>query len=346
MLTQEQLRKFHSTECIIAFVLNLVLISLIIRKTSTVIGKYSYLLLGFSVFNLLYVTVDFLIVPTTIVSGRTYVLAVTSPIFASKLLNYILLLVYCCLFCQILILLMFQFVFRYTVANEQSFFKKLSKKEILFVCFFVYAVFSGVWTINSHLTLGAVQPDVYLDMSRVYFENFGRPLNETSCIGQSFSSATNSSLWIAYFGTLMLIVILSITWSVIIYSGYQVFKLLGIKEAVSQKTRALQKELFKALVVQLLVPLFCNYLPLTCINGSAVFGIPMNIEPMCILVMETIIRFICCRKAPDTKVYTSSGGNAFTRRRTSSNKVSEGNQGTTTRTSVADAQIEISISKI
>ncbi|CAJ0564329.1 unnamed protein product, partial [Mesorhabditis spiculigera] len=257
MLTQEQLRKFHGTECIIAFVLNLVLISLIIRKTSTVIGKYSYLLLGFSVFNLF-----------------------------------------------------------------------------------------GVWTINSHLTLGAVQPDVYLDMSRVYFENFGRPLNETSCIGQSFWSATNSSLWIAYFGTLMLIVILSITWSVIIYSGYQIFKLLGIKEAVSQKTRALQKELFKALVVQLLVPLFCNYLPLTCINGSAVFGIPMNIEPMCILVMETIIRFICCRKAPESKVYTSSGGNASTRRQTSSNKVSEGNQGTTTRTSVADAQIEISISKI
>ncbi|CAJ0933157.1 unnamed protein product, partial [Mesorhabditis belari] len=63
MFSRQFVRITHSFECLLAVFLNFLMLYFIMKKTHPVIGKYSYLLFCFSAFDILYVTIDFLIVP-------------------------------------------------------------------------------------------------------------------------------------------------------------------------------------------------------------------------------------------------------------------------------------------
>ncbi|CAJ0932679.1 unnamed protein product, partial [Mesorhabditis belari] len=264
MASLDLLRQLHSIEFVVAVLLNVLLLVLICRKMTKTIGRYAYLLICFSVFNLVYVTVDFLIAPTTMVSGRTFLIVSNAPIFSSKLVNYILLLVYCGLFCQLIVLLMFQFIFRYFAASGL------------------------IWVFDLHFYLDnsfIYQEPTFNEMARVFYEKFQENLSDFSCMGESFEPSLGVSQWKLYLGHLVLMILLFSTWTVIIYCGYKVYKYLSTNEANSRKTKHLQKELFKALMIQMFIPLICNYLPLTLINYSAIFGFSIDLEPMCALMM-------------------------------------------------------------
>ncbi|CAJ0564331.1 unnamed protein product, partial [Mesorhabditis spiculigera] len=133
----------------------------------------------------------------------------------------------------------------------------------------------------------------------------------------------NPELWVGYLGTVLVIGMLASIWMVIIYSGYNVYKALSTARIVSKKTKSLQQELFRALVIQLLIPLFFNYLPMSLIFASAIFRISVDLELTGLLFMldpfiEPIViiyfikcyrtsfyRIFCCRGVTGSQVYSS-----------------------------------------
>ncbi|CAJ0564315.1 unnamed protein product, partial [Mesorhabditis spiculigera] len=252
---QSFIRHSHTIVCTIGIILNILLLTLIAKTPHSVVGKYSYLLFSFSLCNFLYTVVDIFFVPTTILEGRTWMLVTLSPLFENPFLNYIPLMLYVCLFSQSVLLLMFQFVYRYAMVTRVA------------------------WTLDTHLSMGVVHEDVFAEMSGIYQRQFDGNLSAIGYLGQSYDPSANSRLWVAYFGTCNLLAMLAVSWAVIIYSGWKVYKTLhASSKVISEKTRRLQKELFKALIIQLTIPLFFNYTPMGVLFFSAMIGIPLKLE--------------------------------------------------------------------
>ncbi|CAJ0934639.1 unnamed protein product, partial [Mesorhabditis belari] len=99
--------------------------------------------------------------------------------------------------------------------------------------------------------------------------------------------------------------IMSVTSSFIVYCGWALKKSLQ-EEGKSTKTRNMQKELFKALIFQLLVPLATVYFPVSIFFLAALLGVDgWDTEIITIMVMFdpiiepiVIIYFIKCYRRP------------------------------------------------
>ncbi|CAJ0580096.1 unnamed protein product, partial [Mesorhabditis spiculigera] len=186
---------------------------------------------------------------------------------------------YVCLFSQSVLLLMFQFVYRYAMVTRNSFLSRLNFRKCAALCFLLFVAFAVAWTLDTHLSMGVVHEDVFAVMSGIYQRQFEGNLSAIGYLGQSYDPSANSRLWVAYFGTCNLLAMLAVSWAVIIYSGWKVYKTLhASSKVISEKTRRLQKELFKALIIQLTIPLFFNYTPMGVLFFSAMIGIPLKLE--------------------------------------------------------------------
>ncbi|CAJ0569715.1 unnamed protein product, partial [Mesorhabditis spiculigera] len=65
----------------------------------------------------------------------------------------------------------------------------------------------------------------------------------------------------SYIGMFVFCSMLSANWAIIIYCGWALNKALKSK-GISNRTKTMQKELFRALIFQLIVPICCVFGPL------------------------------------------------------------------------------------
>ncbi|CAJ0565939.1 unnamed protein product, partial [Mesorhabditis spiculigera] len=211
MISEETTRSLHMIEGPIGLLLNLLALYLIAKKSKNMGGKYPHLLFAFCSCNLTLIVIDMLTLPANLVSGQTYLLFAHRTVLGDRQLTYWLLLAYCCAFAQTLVLLMFQFMYRYSIVD------------------------STLWTLDVHIFNNAVTADPAPSQNPHYIRT--------------------------YLVTIFLVVILGCTWNIIILAGYKIYRLLSENVMASKTTKRLQKELFHALVIQLLIPLFCSYIP-------------------------------------------------------------------------------------
>ncbi|CAJ0567073.1 unnamed protein product, partial [Mesorhabditis spiculigera] len=231
--------------------------------------------------------VDFLIVPTTIASGKSWLLLAQRNVFESRTLTYGLLMLYCGLFAQILVFLMFLFLYRYSAVYINSRLARNSFQKNVVLSLIVSFIFCSIWLIDTHLVTGCTmhRPDTFAPLNRIYQAEFGQGLEGISCIGQTFENTGPLHELFAYISTLTSIVFLGITWGVIMAAGIAIYHTLHASPNASRRTKMLQKELFHALVIQLIIPLVCNYIPLSAVFFTAMLELPINISFVCFAIM-------------------------------------------------------------
>ncbi|CAJ0576785.1 unnamed protein product, partial [Mesorhabditis spiculigera] len=88
----------------------------------------------------------------------------------------------------------------------------------------------------------------------------------------------------AYISTLIGLAMLGIIWAVVMGACFGTYRSLQNGEGVSKKTKQLQRGLFYALVIQMLIPLFCNFLPLAILLAAAMFELPSWLSIICLLI--------------------------------------------------------------
>ncbi|CAJ0580100.1 unnamed protein product, partial [Mesorhabditis spiculigera] len=287
MISEETTRSLHMIEGPIGLLLNLLALYLIATKSKNMGGKYPHLLFAFCSCNLALIVIDMLTLPANLVSGQTYLLFAHRTVLGDRQLTYWLLLAYCCTFAQILVLLMFQFMYRYSIVDRNSFFGKQKVPRVVCLCVGLSVLVCTLWTLDVHIFNNAVtaEPSVYMALSSAFSQTFGKDLVNFAATGNNFSPSQNPHYLRTYLVTIFLVVILGCTWNIIILAGYKIYRLLSQNVMASKTTKRLQKELFHALVIQLLIPLFCSYIPLGCIFSSAMLDLPIDISFACILVL-------------------------------------------------------------
>ncbi|CAJ0950572.1 unnamed protein product, partial [Mesorhabditis belari] len=177
----------------------------------------------------------------------------------------------------------------------------------------IHLIECGTWTLNTHI---ALQPDdeIFNYTNERYKNLTGRDVIGTGSLAQAFEGVSNRVIIRSYIGMMVFSVILSFNWASIIYCGWSLNKALS-GSGKSTKTRNMQKELFKALIFQLIVPLISVYSPMSFFFMSAIVGFEKwNTEVICIMLMldpileplvimyfikcyrRPLVRFICCGK--------------------------------------------------
>ncbi|ULT87129.1 hypothetical protein L3Y34_006720 [Caenorhabditis briggsae] len=68
-------------------------------------------------------------------------------------------------------------------------------------------------------------------------------------------------------------VIMTVSFGTVFFCGFETYKTINATRGVSDKTRELQNQLFKALVIQTIIPTFLMYLPTTMLFVTPFFGL-------------------------------------------------------------------------
>ncbi|CAJ0921141.1 unnamed protein product, partial [Mesorhabditis belari] len=169
---------------------------------------------------------------------------------------------------------------------------------------FLYIFVCGTWTLNSYVALNRDE-EVFAKINDRYKNLTGRDVIGTGSITQAFEGVSLYVILRSYIGMLVYCLIMSVTSSFIVYCGWALKKSLQ-EEGKSTKTRNMQKELFKALIFQLLVPLATIYFPISIFFLAALLGVDgWDTEIITIMVMFdpiiepiVIIYFITCYRRP------------------------------------------------
>ncbi|CAP26119.1 Protein CBR-STR-89 [Caenorhabditis briggsae] len=249
----------------LSVLVNNILMYMIKNKTTKQLGSYVYLMLSFSVFELLFSTVDVLNQPMIFVNNGEFIFFSSNPLHLNKavakhfnMINFA---------CSgiIISLLAIHFFYRYmAVCNNQTWLKQFEKPRFLIwiLIFFIFGLewyFATLFLGNTTDKTCEVDMDALIDYYKVDPELtvfIGIKYHVKSALKTTFCT---KSIILA----LILLKIVLISCIIVVYCGFRTWKEITIKKRiVSRRTLDMQRQFFRALVVQTLIPFFLLYLPL------------------------------------------------------------------------------------
>ncbi|CCD68673.1 Serpentine receptor class r-10 [Caenorhabditis elegans] len=258
-----------------AFITNCTLILLIFSRSPFKLGTYKYLMVYFASVSLFYSFLECLLNPLLLSYKDCFQVIVKLQFSNPKVDRYIL--YYGCGICGVLMpMFVVHFIFRYFAMQRKGNLKYFEGWYFLY--WLSVPLISGfLWaqTLFAFLYEDTESSDY---MREILLENYGLNISDITYVGvlyykKSISGSGTEPNFTGLQGVCVLGTIMTVCFCFIIYFGTLTYKRIMhlILEGRSEYTRRLQKQLYQALVIQTIIPIFFLILPLTIYFYSPLF---------------------------------------------------------------------------
>ncbi|GMT23178.1 hypothetical protein PFISCL1PPCAC_14475 [Pristionchus fissidentatus] len=276
---------FEIVNIVSSVITNLVLVYLIVYRSSKEIGAYRCLLLAFAINDIYFPIVHFLTLPV-ICSYKDAFVMFSHGIMTSKFSICL----FACTFSQTMPLLTHLFIYRLIATKWPRRLEFYTARSCTLLMLGSLIFEASLWFANCFINYGSdaetreyVQP--FLDGE---FEGEGEEF-----IGALYYSENGTFRMRAFFATMgfntimivCMTVIVSCSISIVIHLRSKVVKWSG-------RTKKLQKQLFNTLVVQMIIPMVFVYFPCAGIINLPMFGFRMNVFPNLVSASLTLFPLI------------------------------------------------------
>ncbi|CAL2050446.1 unnamed protein product [Caenorhabditis brenneri] len=301
----------------VTFCVNIVLLCLL-RTRGNNLGTYKYLMAFFSFFSIFYAIIESILRPIMHIENATFFLISRKRFNYSTRLGKINSAFYCACFATSFVVSGVHFVYRYFASCKPDLLRFFNMPNLLLwplgcsipvtmwasVSYFLYpdtdyteAAVSDV--LRNHYSWIKKENVSYIAYVYYQYENGVRYVYIKNLLG----------CFVHYF-------VMSMTFVVMFYCGFSTWKTMRIHKEVSDRTRQLQKQLFKALVLQTLIPSIFMYAPTGVMFIAPFFNIDLNananfivfcsflypgLDPLILILIirdfrQTIFRFVRRKK--------------------------------------------------
>ncbi|CAL2043953.1 unnamed protein product [Caenorhabditis brenneri] len=221
---------FFSTE-----VTNIVLLWLIITKSSRSFGSYKYIMMSYAVFSIVYAVVEIMTRPVMHLHGACMFIYVDSFLKFEKPIALFLVGLYCATFGMCVNLLATHFVYRFFVICRPQDMHHFQGVNLLKV-YLIPVVSSIGWYHNVTILMG---PTDYNDTNEILVISWEDFISAFICCG-----------------------IMQSCFLTMIICGWKTYrKMESVGGTMSKKTKELNSQLFRTLVIQTLIPLCIMFAP-------------------------------------------------------------------------------------
>ncbi|PAV60910.1 hypothetical protein WR25_12095 [Diploscapter pachys] len=225
---------------ILSLVVNPYLIYLILKHTRHEVGSYKYILLSFAAFDILYSSVDALVKPGFHVHKSAFIVFITGgPLNYPPPIGSIAVCIYLSFFSMSLAILSIHFLYRYIAIVHSKWLVHFSSWYSFPLCVIYVLALALIWSLSTISTMYPT-PLLYDMMRNSVLADYDAVIEELGCIGPVYIQQTLKHA------------------------------------AMSQKVRDLQTQLFRALIVQTIIPSITNYLPAFVTLATPIFGIDIG----------------------------------------------------------------------
>ncbi|EFO87744.1 CRE-STR-252 protein [Caenorhabditis remanei] len=269
---------------IIAIFNNCLLIILIKFKSHRKVGKYKFLMIYISIFEILYAVVDTFAAPTIFTKDSMFVVVVYAdqelvPFYFMETSVHL----FCVFYGISMAIFAIHFIYRFLVVSENNIVKKHNGKLIFGMLLFpiLFGIF-WFWVVNFFVA-PFDKADDYLSENRL--ENMGLNISDVAYAGAYFwpigADGHHHPHWKTFIGVFIMIVAIVVSFGLICFFGYKCYRqtkqMIQIASTQSASFNKLQTQLFYALVYQTVIPVFLMHVPASIGFSASFFNCSMEI---------------------------------------------------------------------
>ncbi|CAB70222.4 Serpentine Receptor, class J [Caenorhabditis elegans] len=261
-----------ATFCVLAFLVNPFFIYLIFTEDPTKFGNYRYLLLSFSIFNMVYSILNVLVPIDIHTYSYCMFLIIKRGWFVERSdLHFHLLLIRCSMLGGSYGILLIHFIYRYLVIHNSSLTKKYFYIYML-GSFITFAFYYFYWYATCYF-LGQAGPEMKQYVSEDFAIVYGENSTNFNMVGVIYHKGVAYITKVRSWLTVFLCSFLSVA-SIIAFVFFARLVMKKLNQAsTSIKTSTFQFELLRALIVQTLIPIVISFSPCLLCWYSPIFGI-------------------------------------------------------------------------
>ncbi|KAK5981021.1 7TM chemoreceptor, partial [Trichostrongylus colubriformis] len=256
--------------------MNIIFIYMIRKGTRSAVGQvYKNIMTSFAACNIAFASAQFIAKPGIFIYG-TSLMTFSHGIFQrEKPWGFIALCVFIGMYGTTTALLTLHFVYRYIALCRQNLLHIFHEKGP--VCAVIIAIV--LWgTVYALITFFCFAPteEYYKYAYAAVYAKFGDDVHHFSfftIFTHEVKGNVTTIYWSSTLGLSLIYLMMLITFALMSICGIKMYRTLA-KSTMSQKSRKLQTQLLKALIVQAAVPFFTSYLSRVIMYSSVVMGIP------------------------------------------------------------------------
>ncbi|CCD62309.1 Serpentine Receptor, class J [Caenorhabditis elegans] len=258
----------------LSFVLNQVFVCLIHSNKNVLFGNYRYLLYFFAVFNLCASAADLLIPVTVFCYRYAFVtLVVDGPFALSSEPAEAFIAFRASFLSGTYGILNVHFIFRYLALKSNNIIKFYFMPYGLLLSVIYVLFHMSVWAMIDYFCLHSASE--MRDYIRIPFRNLhNESIDNINLVAGLFSEASPEIVQRSWAGIVLLTVIASYSMVLYFVLGYKIITGLNIESVtMSHQTTQMQKQLFKALTIQTIIPICVSFMPCS----FSFYGAALNI---------------------------------------------------------------------
>ncbi|PIC23998.1 hypothetical protein B9Z55_017496 [Caenorhabditis nigoni] len=253
---------------------NLALLILLAIRPTKAIGSYRYLMISFCVFSLFYTSIETFLRPLIHIYDNTIFVIQRKRFQYSETIARAISSTYCGCYAMSFTLFAVHFVYRYYATCKPDLLRFFNGFYFVawvfgaiivaaswgFAAFILYPETDRTKAALLHIlnTSYNLDPDWVGNVPYSYWRTFD---------GVEYLNPRN------VIGILQHGVIMTVSFGTVFFCRFETYETIKATRGVSDKTRELQNQLFKALVIQTIIPTFLMYLPTTMLFVTPFFGL-------------------------------------------------------------------------
>ncbi|EFO97748.1 hypothetical protein CRE_16072 [Caenorhabditis remanei] len=260
-------------------VTNLVLLWLIVTKSSSSLGSYKYIMMSYAVFSIVYGVIDIMTQPITHVSGACLFIYVDSFLKYEKSISLVLVGLYCATFGSCILLLAIHFVYRFfAICRTQDLHRFQGANLLLF--YTIPVTFSILWffTITFLMAPSDLKSEYMRNSIAVnYFEDTSKIAYTAILYYHTNLSGQLVINWLDFAAAFFFCGVMQICIIIMSVCGWKIYRKMKQAEGLmSEKTKELNSQLFRTLILQTLIPLCTMFAPVGIVIIIPMFSIDIG----------------------------------------------------------------------
>ncbi|CAP36052.1 Protein CBR-STR-103 [Caenorhabditis briggsae] len=270
-----------------------ILIFLILEKPKSTFGNYKYLMISFSATGIFYSGLNFWCKPNIHLSETSFaIFTILKDSGVSKEIGVILITLYCSSYALLLSLLSLQFFYRYTSVISPLNSTRFSRKNAPFFIFYSFSFFT-IWALLTYFING---PSDFknLEFIPTFLEEYCLASDQFGYIGAKyyyFDYGIRKLHIPSFLCIFIMSCLMCSTFFGMSFFGFHTFRTLQKIGLTSFGTKELQKQLFKTLIIQTIIPSIFMYFPVSCMFLFPMIG--LKISEISIFIPITVSIYPC-----------------------------------------------------
>ncbi|VDO08109.1 unnamed protein product [Haemonchus placei] len=259
-----------------ATVLNIIFIYMIRNGTRSAVGQaYKHILISFAICNIIFASMEFSAKPGVFIYGTSLMTFSCGFFHSMKPWGFISLCIFMTMYGVNTALLTLHFVYRYVALCRHKLlhiFEDSASVSAVTLSVLSWGFVYGFITFYCF----AATDDYYDYANSSIYAKFGVEAHSLSffCIfTHKVVEGITTIYWLSTLGLSLIIVMMVITFGLMLFCGVEMYRTLK-KSSMSQKSKALQTQLLKALAVQAAVPFFTSYVSRVLMYATVIMGMP------------------------------------------------------------------------